>query len=765
MLTKIDLLRNVGQFDSVAPGVALPFNTTSLIYAENGRGKTTLASILRSLSVGDPELITERHRLGAQHAPHVIITANGQQYIFQNNAWSASLPDIAIFDDCFVSENVCSGIDVVTEHRQNLHELILGSQGVALNTALQLQVSRVEEHNRNLREREAAIPASLRGDFSIDAFCGLARSSNIEAVVLETGRHLDAARSAEIVRRQANFVQIRLPSFDTEGINDILQRDLSGLQAEAAARVQRHLLKLGNGAEAWISEGVQRLAATSADNQMICPFCTLSLEESAIISYYENYFSTGYASVKQAIIDKIQGVTAAHGQEIPAAFERSIRIAAENAAFWRRFIEVPAFEIDTASIALSWKIARELVLSTLRSKFASPLERMSLTPETITAIANYNQRIVQIEEISQVLQGCNSQIALTKERVEGANIATLTSDLNRQKAIQRRYTTDVDDLCQAYLNERAVKRITEENRQNARTALDQYRSNIFAQYETAINTYLAKFNVGFRLSSITSVNNRGGSSCTYNVLINNVPVSITSQSGPSFKNTLSAGDRNTLALAFFFASLDQDPRLSDKIVVIDDPMTSLDEHRSLATIHEIRDLLSRVKQVVVLSHSKAFLCQIWESADRTDISAFKMARSGQSSLISIWDVRLDSITEHDKRHALVKEYINAADSSKEREVAAALRHMLEAFLRVAYPIEFPPGTILGNFHNRCDQALSSGISILNTADTVELRRLMDYANRFHHETNLAYATELINDQELLEYCRRTIKFTQKPNVL
>jgi wobble nucleotide-excising tRNase len=49
-LERIQLLRNVGQFDSVDAGARLPLSKLTLFYAENGRGKTTLAAILRSLS-------------------------------------------------------------------------------------------------------------------------------------------------------------------------------------------------------------------------------------------------------------------------------------------------------------------------------------------------------------------------------------------------------------------------------------------------------------------------------------------------------------------------------------------------------------------------------------------------------------------------------------------------------------------------------------------------------------------------------------------
>ena len=107
---------------------------------------------------------------------------------------------------------------------------------------------------------------------------------------------------------------------------------------------------------------------------------------------------------------------------------------------------------------------------------------------------------------------------------------------------------------------------------------------------------------------MTSINTRAGSACSYSVLINTVSVLLASGNspGPSFRNTLSAGDRNTLALASFFASLDRDPQRAQKIVVIDDPITSLDEHRSLITIQETRLLVAMVDQVYASSLSGCF---------------------------------------------------------------------------------------------------------------------------------------------------------------
>lgn len=103
----------------------LPLNKVALIYAENARGETTLAAVLRSLGTGDPTPIVERKRLGSGHPPHVVINGPGNKSaLVQNGGWQRRLGRVLVFDDNFVAENICSGIKVETDHRQKLHELI-----------------------------------------------------------------------------------------------------------------------------------------------------------------------------------------------------------------------------------------------------------------------------------------------------------------------------------------------------------------------------------------------------------------------------------------------------------------------------------------------------------------------------------------------------------------------------------------------------------------------------------------------------------------
>ena len=110
---------------------------------------------------------------------------------------------------------------------------------------------------------------------------------------------------------------------------------------------------------------------------------------------------------------------------------------------------------------------------------------------------------------------------------------------------------------------------------------------------------------------------------------------------------------------------------------------------------------------------------------------------------------------------MVREYIHDPNAADERTVAAALRPILEVFARVAYPRWYPPGSLLGPFIGLCEQREGTADEILSSTDRTELRDLLDYGNRFHHDTNPAWQTVTINDHELLAFARRTLEFTRR----
>ena len=687
--------------------------------------------------------------------------------MFQDNAWNRTLSEMAVFDDVFVDQNVHSGLAVGAEHRQNLHELILGAQGVALNKRLHSLVERIEVHNSELRAKGNAIPEALRGAMSLDEFCGLPERDNLDDAIQAAERELAAALEQDTVKHASAFESISLPQFDLDNIQRTLERSLSDLDTAAAERVQAHFVQVGPDSEVWISQGMEHLTSLEDNAEQpsdICPFCAQRLEASPVIAHYRAYFSEEYEALKRSIAETAATVSRSYSGDVLAGFERSVRVAAEGTQFWSRFCDVPDLRLDTAAIVLELREAGEALEAVLRAKEAAPLERMALAEDVRAAVAAYDQRRAEIDDVNRSLVRANVAIDIVKRQAAVADASALRSDLSRLKAVRARHSKEVAPLCEEYLSEKAAKAATERERSEARAALDQYRTAAFPQYQGAINLYLERFNAGFRLESVTAVNTRGGPSCTYSVIVNAVPVAVSGGDGaagePSFRTVLSTGDRNTLALAFFFASLDRDPQLARKVVVIDDPVSSLDEHRSLTTVQEVRRLSERAAQVIVLSHSKPFLGRIWEGADRTLRAALTVVRDGDGSTLEQWDVDQDSISEQDRRHSLLRAFL-AGDGVDSRQVARAIRPLLEAFIRVAYPEHFPPGSVLGRFHGVCVQRLDSTEEILDRRDTQELRDLMEYSNRFHHDTNPAWETEAINEGELRGFVGRAVKFARR----
>jgi wobble nucleotide-excising tRNase len=308
----------------------------------------------------------------------------------------------------------------------------------------------------------------------------------------------------------------------------------------------------------------------------------------------------------------------------------------------------------------------------------------------------------------------------------------------------------------------------EEQKEIARLALDDHRRIVFPQYHTSINTHLELFGANFRVGGLQSSNAAGRPSTTYHLIVNDYEVPLTSQDyisdSPCLKNTLSAGDRNTLALAFFFASLENEPNLNNSIIVLDDPISSLDDGRTITTVQKIRNLVPYSKQLIVLCHLRAFLCDIWEHSDKDNTTALKLSRgSNNISHIESWDVSSDSLTEYDKRHKALRDYVNE-DTQDKRYIAQCLRPVMEKYLRITFPEHCPPGTLLGNFKNHVENLWENGQQIMSDTSLRELRDITEYANKFHHDTNPAWVTEQINDNDLVGFVKRVLNFVKHGSI-
>ena len=104
MLKEIKFIQNIGRFETAKPIANATLGPCTLIFGENGWGKSTLADILRSLTTNNPAILVGRATLGAiplidDVKPKVVLRFATQNALFENGAWAGPRPRIAVYDD------------------------------------------------------------------------------------------------------------------------------------------------------------------------------------------------------------------------------------------------------------------------------------------------------------------------------------------------------------------------------------------------------------------------------------------------------------------------------------------------------------------------------------------------------------------------------------------------------------------------------------------------------------------------------------------
>ena len=759
MIDEFKYIGNVGRFASHQGSSATALKKVSLVHSENGRGKTTLCAVLRSLGRGEPAGILERRRVPGEGVPRVTVRSNGADISFTGTDWNAKGPVVLVFDEHFVDTNVYSGLAVAPGHRQNLHGLVIGQTGVAFAQKVDELAARISDLKEKLKEHELSLTPDVPKSLSAIDFCKLPQLDGLEQKLVTAKDAVRVLRDAEKVRTTDGFNPIGLPLLPQPAI-EVLNATLPDVEAEALAAVGKHFDQLGDGAEDWASKGIRYIAPGDP-----CPFCKQTTSASAIVDQYRTYFSEAYAAHKSSIADASTALSQALGGDALAQFQRALQAARDRHTFWSGFIPLPPLDIDSDELQQTWIAARNALSAALRDKAGAPLEVVALSEKALQAIDAYNTLARSVNEASLSLLEQSIKLDLAKEKAQHGNLAEEQKHLETLQATQQRYTKSCIDVCDAYLATTKEIKTTERKKKDARDELAEHRAQAFRKYETAVNTLLRKFNADFRLEDFGFQDGRGGLSSQYQIGVNKGTIPLAPKgygTEPSFRTALSAGDRTTLALALFFVQLQDRSDLSDAVVVFDDPISSLDDHRTFATTDEIAHLVGQVEQLIVFSHSDKLLSKLWGRAAAENVATLAICNAGaNASRIEAWDAHAASIDDYDRRFDLVKQFAVSGVGDSEK-VAPALRKVLERFVRVAFNEHCPPGTLLGPFLNRVKTAANNGSPILSENRARELEDLKSYANQFHHDTNTSWQESItnVNKTQLQGFAERVIEFTR-----
>ncbi|MDW9502241.1 ATP-binding cassette domain-containing protein [Sinorhizobium meliloti] len=760
-LQKIIDIQKVGRFEKLNVPGSLRFSQVTLFFGENGWGKSTLADILRSLTRNQPGIIRGRETLATGGRQKVILLVDGQQSAFDGSAWTGPRPRVAVFDQVFINENVYSGDSVSHDHLKRQYGLVVGAEGVALIGRIQTVDKELKEVGQALKEKEGVLQATAATlglpRMSASDFADLTRLEYADNVIAEKEREVRRATEKEQIRAASLPQPLPVPT-PAADLTAALVQSVDGVATDLHRRLQDHIARHAAGRdapphEAWLEAGL------AFDDTQDCPYCGQELHDRSLIDLYRDYFSEAYKALASEVKQRRQTLERYGRGEFRQAI--STRTDTNRAAIGNlKTLTGEGCEATLDIEALS--DAMEAAAAALDRVFQQKQEDL-ITP---VAADEYENLARQWDSGRVAIVAYNQEIATYGERIEGirraqagVNLDSVRNELAVLQARKKRYDAETAAIVANRQTLMDRQKALKDGKDELRDQLTAHTKRVTEGLGTTINAYLDRLGAGFQID-YQPPNYRGKEpAAEYAILINKTPVPPRADdiAGPSFKNTLSSGDKSVLALALFLATVNTDPHLAETIVVFDDPFTSMDEFRRTFTVNEINKLTNRAAQVFVFSHELGFLRLLWDRIDQGKITscAIQTGAPGMASLAT-FDLEQATRPRNETERMKMIQFIDATEGDP-GEIRALLRKVLEHFYRNGDPELFDADEMLEGIIRKIEAA-PADYRYKGALD--DLKDINFYTRNFHHAPVHGSVTENTPVEELKTYCRRVRELTR-----
>ena len=576
-----------------------------------------MATILRSLALGEGILIDRHKRLNAISSPKVEIKLEDNSLCrYDNGKWNKTNHDIEVFDSYFVADNVYSGMEISADNRKALYKFVVGNTGIEIAR----KINRLKSMSVDLQREKTKLIDEIKNLIhynDVETVVKLAPKKDIDILLSQKKQEFKISSNNEVIIKHEELPNIKsftLP-FNTRQIKSLLQKSIDFISEQYLTFISQRINTLKNNglsnAEKWLADG---LAEVNTINDDSCPFCGQSLSGAKeIIDGYNLYFSKEYNQLINSIKlcnSQIQRFDVRDFIRVVTEFHEKLM---SQYHFWQIYLK------DLNKVT---DMPAELTL--LEDDFSKVQEKISEKAQNpLSKIENDNLEELEvhlgvvfsfIEELKKYVAYIGPLITKLKSTLKPLD--TVRKELRALEIYKLRYESPLKEMCEYFIIvEKQILRLQKlttqlQNEQKENSAA------FLHDYGDIINNYLQNvFCTDFRIENIKDGGYRGRSrdaSLTYSLTFKGKPLSLDTDDNLSFKNTLSEGDKNTIAFSLFLAKLDKysEEELKNKIIVFDDPLTSLDLNRRNATINELVKMYQKTKQTLVLSHNLAFLLEL-----------------------------------------------------------------------------------------------------------------------------------------------------------
>lgn len=394
---------------------------------------------------------------------------------------------------------------------------------------------------------------------------------------------------------------------DLNAINTVLNKSVQQLSKEVMENKIKEVKDLfveevyKQSTEKWFRFGKSVLdSAKEHSGQIRCPICDtdISARLDEILQNFNGYFDKGYES----FIAELKNCK----EQIQGAIELVDKCATDAGILgrlWEKYKTQITGQIFAAFDFNGIKSELETILKACDSKLADIQFVFPMFQSAINALSNMNTAIDGFSVLKNAFQTTLSAKRLDRGKIEdnirgiykkiillefdqldkGGNIEKYKQNQKRIATISTTDTTNVEGLL-FYQNKRReeLKKIKTESKSISKflkiMGID--------HFIVDINEDVPEENIVIKYNACGTDKNK-------------------------LRNCLSDGEKTALAFAYFLSKFENERDTEDKrkesVVVIDDPISSLDENRLYSTAHLIRDTFQSVRQLIVLSHNFLFL--------------------------------------------------------------------------------------------------------------------------------------------------------------
>jgi wobble nucleotide-excising tRNase len=642
MLIRVDVIEGIGLLHDVESATDHEWKQTTLIYGENGRGKSTLASIFSAMADEEPVRIMHRKTVDGTLEPKVVLQFQNlgdteedyQEVIFENNKWSEYTNKFIVFDSYFIERNVYSGSSVDTSHRKNILQLALGESAVRARKDLDkanLAVKKASEKINTLLQNIALQHSGM----TLERF---------EKLPLVTESDQAIAQLQEQLREHqklAPFLSRPLPGLvDFDKTFEVFFHSINNSYTDTEKSIKNHLKILDyKGAENWIYQGHQ------ISPKAHCPYCAQSLINNDLIKAYQNYFRKNYGLCKSKATQVFQWCKSNTDSRVLDRIVQAVLNTQAQIDNWMSTLGVP----EAAYLKISFnpkpcekalQKLRKLLMNRAQKKVNNPAESSANEEDLHHALQIWNDFLKPIQILNDQIAEARKTIFSGKKRLSQISVMALRLKLQEVQAAQRRHSPAVIRLIAKIKKAKEeLKNLTLEQKKCSKR-LDLVMRKNMLDYEHDMNECLKELGVSFSIQGMAQDIHGMATRSEYGLLLRGKPVHF-DDAAPAFSYALSEGDKRTLAFAFFMTSISKREDLGQKIVVLDDPMCSMDQQRKNQTVIALKRLHGRCLQMVVLAHDLDFLKrlkkQITEEESDEIIASFeiKSLANGDSDWFAI----------------------------------------------------------------------------------------------------------------------------------